>query len=425
MKAMAPLSLSLATQMESLVCRDLPMRRTPRSGPTLRTSCTPTGPVCAAGAMDRAGPANKRDVSTSALYMPPSVSSQTLLDRDLTAAPGPYEFRLDQEDEEPLTCHILDGPQKKHVFLFYHPEMEDLAQRIAQDSDNIELKPILWKKFADGFPDLFVPGAHGTRNRHVAFLASFSSPSVIFEQLSIIFALPRMFVSSFTLILPFFPTGTHERMEDEGDIPTAITLARILSNVPITRGGPTSLVIFDIHALQERFYFGDNVLPCFESAVPLLKHRLHQLPDPELVTIAYPDEGSWKRFHNQLSHYPTVICTKVRDGAKRIVQLKEGNAEGRHVVIVDDLVQSGSTLIECQKLLASRGAARVSAFATHGVFPNESWKRFEHDGGKGAAHGFAHFWITDSCPKTAQAVKEHLPFQVLSLAGPIQAALQI
>lgn len=43
-----------------------------------------------------------------------------------------------------------------------------------------------------------------------------------------------------------------------------------------------------------------------------------------------------------------IICTKVRDGAKRIVRLKEGEPEGRHVVIVDDLVQSGSTLIECQ-----------------------------------------------------------------------------
>lgn len=49
-----------------------------------------------------------------------------------------------------------------------------------------------------------------------------------------------------------------------------------------------------------------------------------------------------------------IICTKVRDGAKRIVRLKEGEPKGRHVVIVDDLVQSGSTLIECQKLLASQ-----------------------------------------------------------------------
>eukprot|EP00250_Pteridium_aquilinum_P033909 c6627_g1_i1 orf=65-1066(+) len=205
------------------------------------------------------------------------------------------------------SCSLLDKSAKKSVCLFYCSETEDLARRIAAESDTIELKSINWGTFADGFPNLFIHNAHGIRSQHVAFLASFSSPSVIFEQLSIIYALPRMFVSSFTLVLPFFPTGTFERMEDEGDIATAFTLARILSNIPISRGGPTSLVIFDIHALQERFYFGDNVLPCFESGIPLLKHRLHQLVDSTNITIAFPDEGAWKRFHNHLQHFPTVL----------------------------------------------------------------------------------------------------------------------
>ena len=50
------------------------------------------------------------------------------------------------------------------------------------------------------------------RNKHVAFLASFHNPAVIFEQISVIYALPRLFVGSFTLVLPFFPTGTLERV---------------------------------------------------------------------------------------------------------------------------------------------------------------------------------------------------------------------
>lgn len=43
-----------------------------------------------------------------------------------------------------------------------------------------------------------------------------------------------------------------------------------------------------------------------------------------------------------------IVCNKVREGDQRIVRLKEGDPKGRHVVIVDDLVQSGGTLIECQ-----------------------------------------------------------------------------
>ncbi|KAJ0094827.1 hypothetical protein Patl1_16053 [Pistacia atlantica] len=346
----------------------------------------------------------------------------------------------------------------KKVCLFFCPETKALAERIAAQSDAIELRSINWRTFEDGFPNLFIPNAHGIRGHHVAFLAAFSSPGKIFEQLSVIYALPKLFISSFTLVLPFFPTGTSERMEDEGDVATAFTLARILSNIPTSRGGPTSLVTFDIHALQERFYFGDNILPFFESGIPLLKNRLQQLPDSDNISIAFPDDGAWKRFHKQLQHFPMgycmichtiymqIVCNKVREGDQRFVRIREGDPRGRHVVIVDDLVQSGGTLIECQmekkhgwgrernlaigflfllKVLAAHGAAKISAYVTHGIFPNRSWQRFEPDNGGYPELGLTYFWITDSCPVTVREVVNKPPFEVLSLSGSIAAALQI
>ncbi|XP_026405251.1 ribose-phosphate pyrophosphokinase 4-like isoform X2 [Papaver somniferum] len=320
----------------------------------------------------------------------------------------------------------MEKCKEKKVLLFYCVESEDLARKVAaSQSDSIQLQSINWRSFDDGFPNLFINNAQDIRGQHVAFLASFSSPAVIFEQLSVIFALPRLFVASFTLVLPFFPTGSFERMEEEGDVATAFTMARILSNIPISRGGPTSLVIYDIHALQERFYFGDHVLPCFETGIPLLKQRLDQLPDADNIVVAFPDDGAWKRFYKQLQHYPMVVCTKVREGDKRIVRLKEGNPAGRHVVIVDDLVQSGGTLIECQKVLAAHGATKVSAFVTHGVFPKRSWERFTSCNEKGSERAFSYFWITDSCSHTVKAIGDRAPFEVLSLAGSIADALQI
>ncbi|XP_062220107.1 uncharacterized protein LOC133919663 [Phragmites australis] len=281
------------------------------------------------------------------------------------------------------------------------------------------------RSFDDGFPNLFINKAHDIRGQHVAFLASFSSPAVIFEQISVIFALPKLFIASFTLVLPFFPTGSFERVEEEGDVATAFTLARILSMIPKSRGGPTSVVIYDIHALQERFYFGDDVLPCFETGIPLLLQRLRQLPDADNITIAFPDDGAWKRFHKQLQHFPMVVCAKVREGDKRIVRIKEGNPEGRHVVIVDDLVQSGGTLRECQKVLAAHGASKVSAYVTHAVFPKQSYERFMASNSAGPGDQFAYFWITDSCPHTVKGIGQQPPFEVLSLAGSIADALQI
>jgi phosphoribosylpyrophosphate synthetase len=57
----------------------------------------------------------------------------------------------------------------------------------------------------------------------------------------------------------------------------------------------------------------------------------------------------------------------------------------RHCLIVDDLVQSGGTLIECAAVLRKAGATKVSAYVTHAVFPNDSYKKFldQPDGKKG------------------------------------------
>ncbi|KJE90032.1 ribose-phosphate pyrophosphokinase 3 [Capsaspora owczarzaki ATCC 30864] len=282
---------------------------------------------------------------------------------------------------------------------------------------SLELRSNLrWGVFEDGFPNLFIDDVKEMYGRDVLFLASFHSPAVIFEQLSAIYAFPRYLARSFTLILPYFPTGTMERVDIEGQVVTAKSLATLLSAIPLTPQGPPQIVIFDIHALQERFYFGDNVIPRLESAIPLLLDRLKLLPDHDLITIAFPDEGAHKRFHTMFENYPTIICTKVRDGNNRIVTIKEGDADGRHVVIVDDLVKTGGTLLQCAKAIKARGATQISFYVTHAVFPLESWKRF-------VGGDFAYFWFTDSVPTVVEQLVQHKPFELLSLSTAVVNAL--
>ncbi|CAL6356064.1 predicted protein [Bathycoccus prasinos] len=335
--------------------------------------------------------------------------------------------KMTHQQQQRMSSQAERGTMKKIVF--YCPEMEKMAREVrANDPDAVELGTIKWRRFPDGYPNIFIDNADDIRGRHVAFLASFHDAATIFEQISVVYSLPKMFVASFTLILPFFPTGTFERVDKEGEVPTAVTLARMLSNIPSSRGGPTSTIIFDIHALQERFYFGDGVSPLFESGIPLLLEQLAELKrgdaGKEEIAIAYPDEGACKRFHGFFEdEFTEVVCTKVREGDKRIVTLKEGNPLNKHVVIVDDLVQSGGTLIECMRLLKAKGATKVSAYVTHGVFPNSSWKKFTEP--SDASERFEHFFITDSCPLTVDAVNGQSPFRVMSLAGSIARALRI
>jgi ribose-phosphate pyrophosphokinase len=291
--------------------------------------------------------------------------------------------------------------------------MAALAERIAAAHPGIALGTIRWGVFADGFPNIMIGNVEALRNHDVAFLASFDTPGDIFFQLSAIYEIPCYAVKSFKIILPYYPTGTMERVDQDGQIATAATLAKMVSNVPMTLSGPAQIILFDIHALQERFYFSDQVIPRLESGVPLVRDKLHLLKDP---AVAFPDEGALKRFGKWFDAYPHIVCHKVRDGSQRKVSIREGRAADRHVVIVDDLAMSGGTLLECRRALRESGARAVSAYVTHAVFPQDAWRKFTQA-------GFEHFWVTDSVPRQAAVLAAQPPFEVLSLATAIAALL--
>lgn len=76
------------------------------------------------------------------------------------------------------------------------------------------------------------------------------------------------------------------------------------------------------------------------------KLLLDKRPDKSDVVVAFPDDGAQKRFKSCFEGYDVAVCAKVRDGDKRRVQLNDGDVAARDVLIVDDLVRSGGTLIE-------------------------------------------------------------------------------
>jgi len=317
-----------------------------------------------------------------------------------------------------------NGATKKMYKIFYCPSMASVAQALVKLDDRFVLTEINWSHFADGFPNLFIHDAPNVKNYHVCFLANFHNPAVFFEQFSVITALPKLLPKSFKLFLPFFPTGTMERVSRLGEVATANTLARILSTIPVCSKGPAQICVFDIHALQNQFYFKDTVLIRLGTCVNLLLERIRCLPDASNVNIAFPDDGAAKRFGDLFEHFPfrRIICHKVRgEGDKRIVKLKEGDVQGKHCIIVDDLVQSGSTLIECGKELLRAGAACVSAYVTHAIFPQESYKKFLTAGlTPDTPQLFQYFFVTDSNPHVADKLRGQAPFEVLCIAPNIR-----
>ena len=136
--------------------------------------------------------------------------------------------------------------------------------------------------------------------------------------------------------------------------------------------------IIDIHALQIRFYTNDQVTMKLMSAIPVLLEFLKTKKD---YAIAFPDDGAYKRFKYYFNDFPQIICSKIRDGESRKIIIREKMnwpviKTIENVLIVDDLVQSGETLLKCAEALKGFGFKTTDVYATHAVFPNESYKKF-------------------------------------------------
>ncbi|MFZ2310956.1 MAG: ribose-phosphate diphosphokinase [Patescibacteria group bacterium] len=278
-------------------------------------------------------------------------------------------------------------------FIFYCPSQEKLAKDFGGKDSIFELGTISWKDFPDGFPNVMIFNSKQLVNGDVIFLADFSCPKEIFRQLAVMYALPSYGIHSLKVILPFFPTGTMDRASHYGEIVTAKTLARMLSVIPMAEC-PTQIYIFDIHAQQEQFYFADTVRVRCMSAMNLL---LNKLSCDENTAVAFPDEGAYKRFGKYFSRYNKIICEKRRrENGERVITIKEGNPHGKRIFIVDDLIMSGGTILECAKVLDDLGAIKVSAYATHGVFPDKSWTKF--------VDANIDLYITNSCPESISKI---------------------
>eukprot|EP00977_Amphora_coffeiformis_P005510 scaffold1168_cov167-Amphora_coffeaeformis.AAC.43 len=293
---------------------------------------------------------------------------------------------------------------------------EALARRMEEEyPDRFTFHPSEWKKFPDGTDRIEIGGFHPQNlisGEHVLFLASFHDNDVTLSQFQVLICLLQSFIESLTVVLPFSPVGTMERVTREGQVATAATYAHMFSSLP-NCGRPTRLMVYDLHTLQNRFYLHGNAVASLQTAIPLLKRRMK---DSDIDCVAFPDDGAAKRFGDLFEEMDLeiIVCGKTRgEGDVRTVVIQDGNATGRHIVIVDDLVQTGGTLFETGKVLKEAGATSVNAFVSHAVFPKESWKRFNKGGDRAC---FDKFWVTNSIP----TVTDNLPvkdgvFEVLDL----------
>lgn len=240
--------------------------------------------------------------------------------------------------------------------------------------------------FPDGTPNIKLhlePLLKHVGKTSVVYFSHYSNMAEKYREQLIIWVLADTAnISCLTVVDLYDPLATMERVvpHDEGRIATANVDAQWWKTLP----RKVHRILFDHHTLQNRFYFtGGNTQVHFLTATGLVEWE---------GSVAFPDDGAAKRFGPEFKQ-PQIICAKKRDGDKRVVEIKEGDAKDKDVLIVDDLVRTGGTLLKCIEALKEAGARKVSVFVTHAAFTSqEAIKAFEE------CKDLDAFYTTDTIP---------------------------
>jgi ribose-phosphate pyrophosphokinase len=203
------------------------------------------------------------------------------------------------------------------------------------------------------------------------------------------------------IVMPFFGYSTMERSGRPGEVVTAKTRARMLSSVPMASRG-TQVFLLDLHVAAVAHYFEGGIRPIHIAGKPLVTAAARRLGGDDFV-LACTDAGRAKwveSLANDLNVAAAFVYKRRHDDATAVTGVS-AQVAGKRVVIYDDMIRTGGSLLSAARAYRDAGALAIDAIATHGLFPDDSLARIEQSGLLGR------IVVTDSHPR---AVALHSPF---------------
>lgn len=177
-----------------------------------------------------------------------------------------------------------------------------------------------------------------------------------------------------TLIIPWFGYATMERATHPGEVVAAKTRARLLSAIP-QAGSGNRVVLFDLHSEGIPYYFEGGLRPFHVYGKELVFEAARALvPDRDFV-LASTDAGRAKwveSLANDLGVPAAFIIKRRIDSEHTEVRGVSAEVRGKPVIIYDDMIRTGSSLLHAAEAYRGAGASKVWAVASHGVFPGDS-----------------------------------------------------
>jgi ribose-phosphate pyrophosphokinase len=221
-----------------------------------------------------------------------------------------------------------------------------------------------------------------------------------------------------TIVIPFYGYSTMERAVRPGEIVTAKTRARLLSSIPTASRG-NQIYLLDLHVSAVAHYFEGGIRPVHVYGKPIVTAAARRLGGSDFV-LACTDAGRAKwveSLANDLGVEAAFVYKRRVSGDETQVTGVSARVAGKRVVIYDDMIRTGGSLINAAAAYRDAGATGIDAIATHGVFPGDSLERLRRSG------LFGTVVVSDSHPRAYAQRSDFL--QVDSVAGLLVEHLKV
>ena len=268
------------------------------------------------------------------------------------------------------------------------------------------------KKFSDG--EIYIEINENIRGNSIFLIQSISSPANdnLMELLLCIDALKRSSAKNITTVIPYFGYARQDRKV----VPRTSISAKLVSNL-ITKAGADRVVTLDLHAGQIQGFFDIPVDNLFATPI-FARHIKKKLKKNNFICVA-PDVGGVERARalgRNLDIGLAIIDKRRPAPGKSQVMNVIGNVNNKVCIVVDDIIDSGGTIVNAADALIKRGAKEVHVYITHGVLSGEAVKKIKNSKIKNLV-------LTDSIDNSHK-VKKANNIEVLSISNLLGEAIK-
>ena len=230
------------------------------------------------------------------------------------------------------------------------------------------------RRFADG--EIYIEINENIRGNSVFVIQSTSNPANdnLMELLLVIDALKRSSAKNVTAVIPYFGYARQDRKV----VPRTSISAKLVSNL-ITQAGADRVVTVDLHAGQIQGFFDIPVDNLFTTPL-FARHIKKKIKSKNIICVA-PDVGGVERSRalGRILNVGLAIVDKRRPkpGQSQVMNVI-GDVKGKTCIIVDDIIDSGGTIVNAAKALKQRGAKDVYVYISHGVLSGDAVKSIKN-----------------------------------------------